>query len=254
MSTHNEFEPNTAAAKRGVKRLLIVDGQPLMSRGLASLINREADLVCCGQARSMEEAQQAVAAQKPDLVLLELRLGKEDGLHCLKVLKSRFSDLRILVLSELDEKVYAIRAFRAGAAGYVMKQEAAAAVLEAIRTVLRGELYGGPQLVALAMRWVLGDCSAGHSPKLDLLTDRELHVFKALAAGKTGREIAAQLGLSPRTIETHRAHIRHKLGLPGKKDLVRCADQWLREQGGSPLEPAHLAPPPGSSPQLRPTA
>ena len=209
------------------KRVLVVDDHPLLRAGLIQFIDRQEDLICCGEADSAASTQSAVPSCKPDLVLLDLRLRSEDGLELIKSLKSQFPELLILVLSQRDETLYAERALRAGARGYIMKEEAAGEVLSAVRAVLSGEFYLSRKLAIRLVQKSIESRPAVSGPGIGSLTDRELQVFELLGSGLSTRQIATKLNLSFKTIETYRENIKHKLGLSGSTDLVRCATNWV---------------------------
>lgn len=213
-------------------RVLVVDDHPIVSQGLADLINLQPDLVCCAVAASFSGAQQAIAAQQPDLVLLDLRLGNADGLENIKALKALFGNVRILVVSQFEEMVYAERALRAGAAGYIMKDQATQTVVEAIRCVLAGQFYLSQRMshLALAQMSEMETGTANIAPDLSTLTDRELHVLSAIGSGKGPKEIANDLHLSVKTVETYREHLKYKLGLASSPQLGRFALEWLQNQ------------------------
>jgi DNA-binding NarL/FixJ family response regulator len=229
MSIHEQHR--TGSGQKA--RLLLVDDHPLVRTGLAELINRTADLVCCGEAGTAFEAQQVAAELMPDLVLLDLRLSQGDGLELLKVFKSHFPSLKVLVLSQLDELTYAERTLRAGAKGYVMKENATNDILSAIRQVLAGGIYVSPQLNELAVRRMAGthDKADGANPSfIDILTDRELQVFELIGKGQSTRNIADALHVSLKTIESHRENIKRKLGLRDAAALVHRATLWKKNE------------------------
>jgi DNA-binding NarL/FixJ family response regulator len=217
--------------------ILIVDDHPMVRDGLARLIGQEKDLVCCGEASNVAETLTAVARHKPDLIILDLRLKAQDGLELIKSLKAQYPDLRILILSQYGAPLYIERAMRAGALGYVVKEQAAEEVMSAIRAVLAGEIYLTRGMAGLLLKKFLvpkaGPTQAGAEP----LTDRELHVLQLLGSGLSTREIAAELNLSFKTIETHRENIKRKLGLRDAAALVHFATQWAREQLSLPPPP-----------------
>jgi len=217
--------------------ILIVDDHPMVRDGLARLIGQEKDLVCCGEASNVAETLTAVARHKPDLIILDLRLKAQDGLELIKSLKAQYPDLRILILSQYGAPLYIERAMRAGASGYVVKEQAAEEVMSAIRVVLAGEIYLTRGMAGLLLKKFLvpkaGPAQAGAEP----LTDRELHVLQLLGSGLSTREIAAELNLSFKTIETHRENIKRKLGLRDAAALVHFATQWAREQLSLPPPP-----------------
>jgi DNA-binding NarL/FixJ family response regulator len=217
--------PSKPAAKK--RRILVADDHPLFLEGLVQLINRERDLHCCGGADSVAATQMAVTLLKPDLLVLDLRLKDGDGLELIKTLKGRFPSLRMLVLSQNDEALYAERALRAGARGYVMKEEATNEVLNAMRTILRGELYVSRKMSVLALHKLLSTASGVRGNYVERLTDRELQVFQMIGAGKGTADIASELSLSFKTVETHRENIKRKLGLRNAVDLVCHAVHWI---------------------------
>jgi len=219
-------------------RVLIVEDHPIVREGLTAMIQRQPDLMCCGEADGAVAALSAVTAEKPDVVLVDLRLRTGDGLDLIKALRSLHAEVRILVVSQFDEMVYAERAMRAGAQGYVMKEQAAQEVVTAIRTILAGQIYASPRISALALRRMIEVRPQTVAGGVEGLTDRELEVFQLLGAGLSTKQIAAQFNLSIKTIETHRQSIKHKLGLTGAGDLVRHATEWLRRQSASVVHPS----------------
>jgi DNA-binding NarL/FixJ family response regulator len=210
------------------QRILVVDDHPLVRDGLVQLIRRQSGLTCCGEADTVLKAQETALRENPDLVILDLRLDRGDGLELIKILKSHLPKLRILVLSQLDEMLYAERVLKAGAHGYLMKEEAAKEVVAAIRTVLAGELYVSPKMSGLFLRKMIESPSVRPVSGVESLTDRELQVFQMLGAGKSTRRIAAELFLSFKTIETHRENIKAKMGLPDATTLIHQATIWYR--------------------------
>ena len=208
------------------RRVLLVDDHPLVRSGLMEMINRTGDLLCCGEAGNMTEAQKAVAELKPELVLLDLRLHNGDGLELVKIFKSRFPSLKVLILSQLDEMTYAERALRAGAMGYVMKENATKEVLSAIRTVLAGEIFASQKIKLLAIRRMTGT----KNDAVEKLTDRELQILQLLGRGFGSKKIAADLCLSQKTIQTYREKIKRKLELDHAASLVQYATRWVRNE------------------------
>ena len=215
----------------GRKTILIVDDHPMLRRGLAALIESEPDLAVCGEAATYQAALEATRESQPDLVIVDLALDGRDGLDLIKDMKARHSEVPALVLSMHDEAVYAERCLRAGARGYVTKQELDDTVLTAIRRLLAGEVYMSDKLQRrLAVKFVAGRTLDTDSP-LDALSDRELQVFRLIGRGRSTRQIAASLTLSIKTIESHVEHIKHKLDLESAAQLAHCAIQWV-ETGG----------------------
>ena len=211
-------------------RILVVDDHPLFRQGVAELIAHEPGWVCCGQAGNVREAWAAVERCQPHLVLLDLRLGASDGLDLLADLTGRLPHLPVLILSQCDELVYAERALRAGARGYIMKDQATEEIVLAVRSVLAGKIYASRLMGLRVLQRSIGLTTQSERSSLDLLSTRELQVFQRLGAGLSTREIAVQLHLSHKTIETHRDHIKQKFGLPNAAALVRCASAWVETE------------------------
>jgi len=214
------------------KRVLIVDDHPLLREGLARLINRQTDLLVCGEAGSASEALAAVTKHKPDIALVDISLPGPDGFILTKMLQVRHSKLPVLMFSMHDETVYAERALHAGARGYIMKQEPTEDCLHAIRQVLAGEIAVSRAITnQLAHRL----STAGSRSPIDQLSDRELEIFQLFGAGRTSREIASSLHLSIKTIEAHRTNICQKLGLHGTPDLLRQATYFVQDERHPPM-------------------
>lgn len=210
----------------GKYRVLLVDDHPIIRQGLTLLINREPDLMVCGEAQEAHSAADAIATLRPDLVILDISLGGPDGVELLKQLRARDADLPVLVLSMHDESIYAERVLRAGANGYIMKQEATDLVLTAIRRILGGGVYV-PERVASKMlrQYARGSASDARSP-IAALSDRELEVFRLIGEGSSTRQIAAALHLSVKTVESYQAHIKEKLALRNARELQHHAVEW----------------------------
>ena len=215
--------PKSSDSSTDKRKVFLVDDHPIVRQGLAQLINNETDLVVVGQGEDAFGSLRAIREAKPDLVLVDVSLKDSDGIELLKELKSQSPDLPALVVSMHDESLYAERALRAGAGGYVMKQEAPQTLLAAIRTVLSGQVYVSSKMGAtLLKRMVAGKKRDGGLP-MDRLTDRELEVFRLIGAGKSVKEIAENLFLSVKTIEAHREHIKEKLNIKSSAELLRFA-------------------------------
>jgi len=209
------------------KTILLVDDHPVLRRGLASLIESEPDLAVCGEAATCRAALEAIRDSRPDLVTVDLELDGSDGLDLVKDMKTHHPEIPALVLSMHDETVYAERSLRAGARGYITKQQLDDTVLVAIRRLLEGETYMSDKLEArLAAKFVGGRTLETDSP-LDALSDRELQVFRLIGQGRSTRQIAETLHLSIKTIESHREHIKQKLNLESAPELARRATQWV---------------------------
>lgn len=219
------------ARNRAVKKVLIVDDHPIFREGLADLVNRQEDMEVCGLAEDVPRTLKALNRLKPDIVTVDISLEDASGLELMKDIKARFPSLPMLALSMHQETFYAERAIRAGAKGYITKQEASKKVITAIRRVLEGRLYLSERMKEELLYSMIGDNgSAVDSSPIDRLTDRELQVFKLLGEGKSTSQIAEQLCLSAKTIETYRSRIKEKLNLKSGSELLRCAFQWASSQ------------------------
>lgn len=222
-------KPADAVEKR---RVLIVDDHPVFRHGISALINAEADLEVCGEASSSPSALEAMRQLKPDVALLDISLPGTNGIELIKLMKAEQPKLPLLVLSMHDESLYALRALRAGALGYVMKAEALTHVLTAIRKVLVGEIFVSPRLSERLIFQAIQSTDAGSGSPVDKLSDRELEVLELLGRGFGTKEVAAELHLSVKTIETHRAHIKEKLGFRDAGEMVRFAIDWVAQEKG----------------------
>jgi DNA-binding NarL/FixJ family response regulator len=209
-------------------RIFLVEDHPVTREGFAQLINFQTDLEVCGQAGTGAQALTEIAGLKPDLVIVDISLAGTSGIELIKDLVSRDPILKILVLSMHDESLYAERALRAGARGYVMKQVATEYVMAAIRHVLRGGVYLSERMRNQLLFNVVGRLSAAGASDLDRLSDRELEVFQLIGEGRTTAQIGASLHLSVSTVETYRAHIKEKLRLQNATELVQHAVDWIR--------------------------
>jgi DNA-binding NarL/FixJ family response regulator len=227
MSSTPGNPPVRSPAKR---RLFLVEDHPITREGFAQLINYQPDLEVCGQAGSAAKAIAAIDVFHPDLAIIDISLLESNGLELIKQLKTRHSVLPVLVLSTHDEALYAERALRAGARGYVMKQAPTSEVMKAIRLVLSGELYLSDAMSSRLVREHLNGTKRQRVTEVDDLSDRELEIFELIGHGRTTRQIAAKLRLSVSTVETHRAHIKEKLTLPSGLELVRRAVEWVNRQ------------------------
>jgi len=214
--------------KRSIHRLLLVDDQPILREGFAHLLDQEQDLKVCGQADSAAGALKAITALRPDLVTVDVVLKGMNGIELVKQIRALHPMLPVLVLSMLDEVLFAERALRAGAKGYVMKQAPTEEVKGAIRRLLRGGRYLSPRM----QERILENLSTGGrvAPGIESLSDRELEVFQLIGSGCATRQIAQQLRLSVKTIETYRAHIKEKLKLANGMELIRMAVETASEQ------------------------
>lgn len=208
------------------KRIHVVDDHPMTRYGVALRIGAEPDLQVCGESDNAKAALAAVRAEPPDLVLLDLSLGERSGLELLKDVHALLPQLPVLVFSMYPEELYAERVLRAGAQGYIMKSQGAEKLIEAVRKVLRGDIYLSPVMLEHIAARMIERPKAGGANLVAGLTDRELEVFELIAGGCETREIARRLGLSVSTVETHRAHLKEKLGVTTATQLIRAAVEW----------------------------
>ena len=223
MVQQKQFKPQPDKAQ-----IILVDDHPIVRQGLAELINHEADLVVCSQAEDALQAMELVKESEPDIIIVDISLKETSGLELVKDIRVRYPQLPILVLSMHDESLYAERSLRAGAKGYIMKQEATERVITAIRKVLMGELYISDRMTAKMVDRMVGGVT--QSSPVHALSDRELEVFDMLGRGHGTRYISEKLHLSIKTIETYRAHIKRKLNLSDATELIQHAVQWVNTQ------------------------
>ena len=217
-----------------VIRLLIVDDHPLVRSGIRALIDMEDDLEVCGEAEGQHEAMELINKDQPDMVLVDISLKNSNGLNLLKEISQSYPDIMTLAVSMHDEYTYAIRCLKAGAKGYIMKQEGTEKILDAIRAVLEGKTYLSPNMTQAAVDQLgAGKSPAGASP-VEALSNRELELFQLTGQGKEIAEIAEIMNISPRTVEVHRSHIKKKLGLRTSTDIFQMAYEWLRSSGMQP--------------------
>ncbi len=213
------------------KKILIVDDHPLVRTGIRSLLEQERDFEVAGEAESRTEVIEFLASQKPDLVLLDISLRGSDGIEVTKAIRCEYEDVPILIVSMHDEALYAERALRAGANGYIMKQEVAENVVKAIRQVLSAKIYVSDAMRQKVLRDLTQPNADIKSTPMERLSDRELEVFRMIGEGKGTREIAQALNLSIKTIETYRAHIKEKLSIKSAAELARVAVNWVESVG-----------------------
>ena len=221
--TGKQANNNFAARKTTV---FVVDDHPIVRQGLTLLINRESDLAVCGEAEEMHSALRSIQAVKPDILIVDISLNGPDGLELLKNIRITSPRLPVLILSMHDESIYAERALRAGANGYIMKQEATEKVLVALRRILSGEIYVSDRIANSMLRHYVRGVNASEHSSVSDLTDRELEVFRLIGEGQGTRQIAEALHLSVKTVESYQAHIKEKLSLRSARELVQHAVQW----------------------------
>ncbi len=215
-------------ARTGKHKVLIVDDHPIVRHGLGELIARQPDLEMCGEAADAAEALRQVETNRPDVAVVDISLDDDNGIELVEQIRALYPEVKMLVSSMHDEKTFAGRAMRAGALGYINKRESIRKVVDAVRQVLRGEIYLSPQMAkTLLHRAAVGE-PLDHDP-IDTLSNRELEVFEMIGQGLNTQQIARKLRLSPRTIESHRKNIKTKLNLPNSAQLSRSAFQWVQE-------------------------
>jgi DNA-binding NarL/FixJ family response regulator len=197
-----------------------------MRQGLALLINQQQDMQVCGEAEEAQAAMHAIAQLRPDIMILDISLSGPDGLELLKNIRASNPDLPVLILSMHDEAIYAERALRARANGYIMKQEATEKVLVAVRRILNGEVYLSERMSNKMLQQYIGGAPSMIQSRIASLSDRELEVFRLIGEGRATREIAEELHLSIKTVETYQAHIKEKLSLRSGRELIQHAIQW----------------------------
>jgi DNA-binding NarL/FixJ family response regulator len=208
------------------QRVFIVDDHPLVREGLANLINQQPDLVVCGQAEDAAQALAGIGASRAQLALIDISLKTASGLELVKDLKVHHPDVALIVLSMHDEMLYAERAIRAGARGYVMKRESTKEVLTAIRRVMQGDVYVSERVVNLMARRLGSPRKAAASSPVEQLSDRELEIFRLLGQGRTTSQIAADLHLSLKTVQAYCARAKEKFGVDSLTELLRAAIRW----------------------------
>ena len=211
------------------KRVLLVDDHPMMRGGLAEIINQQQDLVACCQADNAQEAMQRICAAKPDLAIIDISLEGKSGLELINDLQASHPEVPILVMSMHDETLYAERALRAGARGYVMKKAGGEVVLQAIREVLSGKVYLSEKMSGQMLEIFAGRHTLAKSP-IELLTDREFEVFRFIGEGCITREIAKRMHISPKTVDVYRQRLKEKLKLDNATALVQHAVRWVETQ------------------------
>jgi DNA-binding NarL/FixJ family response regulator len=219
-----------APAPGARKRILLVDDHPMMRAGLAQLINKQPDMEICSEAGTPAEAMSALSASNSDLLLTDLTMPGRSGLEFIRDIHALHPDLPILVVSMHDELLHAERVLRAGARGYIMKEAGGEKLLAAIRQVLSGQAYVSEKMSATLLDKLSGRKPRGSSSPIEKLSDREFEIFQLIGQGRSTRDIAKQLHLSPKTVDVHRGHIKEKLELKDATSLVRHAVRWVETQ------------------------
>jgi DNA-binding NarL/FixJ family response regulator len=224
------MKPRTATPAAKL-RILLVDDHPMVRERLAAAIHEQSDLVVCGEAEDRFTALELIEKTDPHLAIVDLTLKQSHGLELIKDIRSRFPDLAILVVSMHDELLHAERVIRAGARGYITKQEATDKIMLAIRTVLGGDVYLSEKMAARIASGAIGSRRSANTLPVARLSDRELRVFEMLGQGHNTRQIADDLHLDMRTIETYRARIKEKLDLKDANELLQYAIRWMQTAG-----------------------
>ncbi|MBB5033535.1 response regulator transcription factor [Prosthecobacter vanneervenii] len=212
-------------------KVLLVEDHPMFREHLGQLIDRDLGMSVCGEADNIRDAMRLILETKPDIAIVDITLHGSSGLELLKDIKAQGLEINVLVLSMHDEELYAERALRAGAKGYITKNEASSEVIEAIRCVMRGDVYASRQMTAKLLERMTQKRSNSELAGMETLADRELEVFQMLGRGKSTREIAQTLNLGESTVETYRARIKEKLQLRSAAELYLRAGQWVRDHG-----------------------
>lgn len=224
-------DPPTKQKRR--LKVLLVEDHPMFREHLGQLINRDLGMIVCGEADNIKDAMRLASETRPDIAIVDITLRGSSGLEFIKDLKAQEIDLPVLVLSMHDEELYAERALRAGARGYVSKNEASAEVVKAIRCVINGEVYASRRMTSQLLQRMTQKRQPVELAGIETLADRELEVLQLLGHGKSTRDIAAALNLGESTVETYRSRIKDKLQLRSAAELYLRAGQWVREAGSA---------------------
>jgi DNA-binding NarL/FixJ family response regulator len=211
-------------------RVFLLDDHPMTRYGMARLIEQESDLVVCGEAENARSALDAVNSLRPNVVLVDLTMPGGEGIEFIKDLRAMYPEVAVLVVSMHDEEVYAQRALRAGSRGYIMKSEGGEQLIQAIHQVLQGKIYLSEKMAGKVLEVFSGQRQRNETSTLDKLSDREFEVFRLLGQGLTTREISQRLRLGTKTVDTHRLHLRQKLGFKTGAALIKYAIQWAGTQ------------------------
>jgi DNA-binding NarL/FixJ family response regulator len=214
-------------------RILVLEEHPLLRHGIADYLNSQPEIIVCGETDNIPEARKKIAECKPHLLLTALRLGTGDSLEFAKALKAEYPDLPILVYSAFEEAIFAERAVRAGADGYVMKKAPKEELLAAVRKIVSGGIYVSRDVAMHAFKKSVAkrpeNRVAGSAGAIENLSDREIHILQLLGSGLRNRQIAHSLNLSVKTVESHRENIKHKLGVSSGRELIERATKYVEE-------------------------
>ena len=221
------LQKNSSRAK---KKVFIVDDHPIVRQGLAQLINQQSDLIVCGEGSDVTHSKKSISKCKPDLAIVDLSLGNSSGLRLIEDLAHEFPSLNVMTLSMHDESIYGERCLKAGAKGYIMKQETPENVMQAIRKVLQGEIYVSHNLQKLLLGKLITDKSEVYRSPISRLSNRELEIFQLIGQGMKNKIIAKNLNLSSKTVETHIEHIKSKLNFSDFRELHTYAVRWAMSE------------------------
>jgi DNA-binding NarL/FixJ family response regulator len=235
MTFEHPNRQQSSVAPTAAHRLLIVDDHPIFRHGIRELIGKLPDIVICGEAENSRAALHAMRELEPEMVLVDVSMPGVNGLELIKLMLAERKYLKIVVVSMYDESLYALRALRAGAKGYLAKHQAAEHLVDALRKVAAGGMYVSDSLSERLIFKVIQGSEGDVVAPVDKLSDRELEVFQHIGNGLSTREIAEMLHLSVKTIETHRAHIKEKLGFATAPEMINFAVEWRESSGGAPL-------------------
>jgi DNA-binding NarL/FixJ family response regulator len=211
------------------KRIVLVDDHPVLRKGLARLIDSKEGFVVCGEASTATEAMALIRELKPNLAIVDIGLPGASGIELTKSIRAEFPDMPVLILSMHEDALYATRALRAGATGYIVKQDAIDNIASALQETLNGRRYLSPGIIEQLQNDGLGEQPRSSHDLIDQLTDRELEIFHLIGKGRDVREIADALAVSPKTVETHRTNIKKKLRLKNARQVARIALQWVTD-------------------------
>jgi DNA-binding NarL/FixJ family response regulator len=212
------------------RKVLIVDDHPITRQGLRMLVDLQPDFIVCGEADNAAYAMDLAAKLKPDVAIVDITLRTANGIELTKNLKAHSPELLILIVSMHDEDLFAERALRAGARGYLMKHEASDQVINALRRIVTGEVYVSERVQARMLSRMVNSRTGEVASPVESLSDREMEVFQLLGNGYSTRQIAERLNLSVKTIDSYREHLKLKLNLESGADLIRYAIQWVKTQ------------------------